>query len=45
MVGTFELGPDFRTDGNVIVSDRTFFNTFGNPTDGSSEARASNSGC
>jgi len=38
IVGTFELGPDFRTDGNVIVSDRTFFNTFGNPTDGSSEA-------
>lgn len=33
IVGTFPLGPDFRADGNVIVSDRTFFNTFGNPAD------------
>ena len=29
IVGTFPLGPDFRIDGNVIVSDRTFFNTYG----------------
>jgi len=28
VIGTFPLGPDFRADGNVIVSDRTFFNTF-----------------
>jgi len=29
IVGTFELGPDFRADGNIIVSDRTFVNAFG----------------
>ena len=33
VVGTFALGPDFRGDGNVIVSDRTFVNAFGNPAD------------
>lgn len=33
IVGTFPLGPDFRVDGNVIVSDRTFANAFGNPSD------------
>jgi putative ABC transport system permease protein len=38
IVGTFPLGPDFRTDGNIIVSDRTFFNTFGLPGDATSEA-------
>ena len=29
VVGTFPLGPDFRIDGNVIVSDRTFANIYG----------------
>lgn len=39
IVGTFPLGPDFRSDGNVIVSDRTFFNTFGTPFDASESSR------
>jgi len=30
VIGTFRLGPDFFTDGNVIMSDRTFFTLFGN---------------
>lgn len=30
IVGTFPLGSDFRVDGNIIVSDRTFVNAFGN---------------
>jgi putative ABC transport system permease protein len=38
IIGTFALGPDFRTDGNLIVSDRTFFNTFGQPGDVANEA-------
>jgi putative ABC transport system permease protein len=29
VVGTFKLGPDFFTDGNVIMSDRNFFKFFG----------------
>jgi putative ABC transport system permease protein len=29
VVGTFELGPNFFADGNVIMSDRTFFKFFG----------------
>jgi putative ABC transport system permease protein len=33
IVGTYELGPDFRVDGDAIVSDRTFVNAFGNPAD------------
>lgn len=33
IVGTFRLGSDFRGDGNLIVSDRTFENTFSNPAD------------
>jgi len=33
IVGTFSMGPDFRVDGNAIVSDRTFVNAFGNPAD------------
>jgi putative ABC transport system permease protein len=28
VVGTFPLGPDFRADGNIIVSTRTFFKCF-----------------
>ena len=31
IVGTFPLGADFRNDGSVIVSDRTFVNALGNP--------------
>ena len=31
MVGTFSLGPDFRVNGNVLVSDRTFFKLFADP--------------
>jgi putative ABC transport system permease protein len=31
VVGTFPLGPDFRADGNVIISSRTFFKCFGDP--------------
>jgi putative ABC transport system permease protein len=31
LVGTFSMGPDFRIDGNLITSDRTFFKVFGNP--------------
>lgn len=33
IVGVFRLGSDFRDDGNLIVSDRTFENAFGNPAD------------
>jgi putative ABC transport system permease protein len=33
IVGTFPLGSDFRGDGNMIVSDRTFENAFSNPAD------------
>jgi DevC protein len=29
VVGTFSLGPDFFSDGNVIMSDRNFFKLFG----------------
>jgi putative ABC transport system permease protein len=29
VVGTFQLGPDFFSDGNVIMSDRNFFKLFG----------------
>jgi putative ABC transport system permease protein len=29
VVGTFELGPNFYSDGNVIMSDRNFFKFFG----------------
>jgi putative ABC transport system permease protein len=29
VVGTFQLGPDFFSDGNVIMSDRNFFKFFG----------------
>src|SRR5207302_2358050 len=29
VVGTFRLGPDFFSDGNVIMSDRNFFKFFG----------------
>jgi putative ABC transport system permease protein len=28
VVGTFPLGPDFRADGNVFLSDKTFFKCF-----------------
>src|SRR5262245_55682211 len=31
VVGTFPLGPDFRADGNVIVSTRTYFKCFSDP--------------
>jgi putative ABC transport system permease protein len=31
VVGTFPLGPDFRVDGNILVSDRTFFKCIGDP--------------
>lgn len=31
VVGTFSLGPDFRVNGNVLVSDRTFFKLFADP--------------
>src|SRR5262249_18449942 len=31
---TFPLGPDFRVDGNVIVSTKTFFRCFGEPPAG-----------
>src|SRR5262245_11029567 len=31
VVGTFPLGPDFRADGNVIVSTATFFKCFHEP--------------
>jgi putative ABC transport system permease protein len=31
VVGTFELGPDFFTDGNVIMSDRNFESFFPDP--------------
>jgi putative ABC transport system permease protein len=37
VIGTFRLGPDFFTDGNVVMSDRTFFRLFAtgsaNPAD------------
>jgi putative ABC transport system permease protein len=33
LIGTFPLGPDFRVDGNLIVSDRTFFKIFGDQRD------------
>jgi putative ABC transport system permease protein len=29
VIGTFRLGPDFFSDGSVIMSDRNFFNFFG----------------
>lgn len=32
VVGTFPLGPDFRVDGNVLLSDRTFFKLFSKPS-------------
>ena len=31
VVGEFAWGPNFREDGNLIVSDRTFFNCFHDP--------------
>jgi putative ABC transport system permease protein len=31
LVGTFSIGPDFRIDGNLITSDRTFFKCFADP--------------
>jgi putative ABC transport system permease protein len=31
VVGTFSLGPDFRVNGSVLVSDRTFFSLFADP--------------
>ena len=31
VAGTFSLGPDFRVNGNALVSDRTFFNLFADP--------------
>ena len=38
IVGTFPLGPDLRVDGNLIVSERTFFKCFANRNTGTSEA-------
>ena len=38
LVGTFELGPDFRADGYIIVSDRTYFKCFPNPRAGGIES-------
>ena len=32
VVGTFPLGPDFTTDGTVVMSDRTFLTLFSNRT-------------
>ena len=34
IVGTFPLGPDYRVDGNLLVSDRTFFKCFTEPGSG-----------
>jgi putative ABC transport system permease protein len=36
VVGTFPLGPDFRVDGNLIVSDETFWKVFADPRTGGS---------
>jgi putative ABC transport system permease protein len=38
IVGTFPLGPDLRVDGNLIVSERTFFKCFANRSTGTTEA-------
>jgi putative ABC transport system permease protein len=38
VVGTFPLGPDFRVDGNILVSDRTFFKCVGDPRTAATEA-------
>src|SRR5262249_3621389 len=37
VVGTFALGPDFRADGNIIVSARTFAKCFSEPRTGGAE--------
>lgn len=31
VAGLFTIGPDFRADGNALVSERTFINMFGEP--------------
>jgi putative ABC transport system permease protein len=38
IVGNFTLGPDFRADGYIIVSDLTFFKCFPNAKAGGTEA-------
>jgi putative ABC transport system permease protein len=38
IVGTFPLGPDFRTDGTILVSDRTYFKCIADPRDAGTEA-------
>lgn len=37
VVGTFPLGADFRVDGTVLVSDRTFFKCVSDPRKGGAE--------
>jgi putative ABC transport system permease protein len=37
LAGTFPLGPDFRVDGNVLVSRHTYFNLMADPRTGRSE--------
>jgi len=39
IVGTFPLGADFRVDGNMIVSDKTFLKCFANPLVGGDERK------
>ena len=34
LVGTFPLGPDFRADGTLLVSERTFLRSFADPATG-----------
>jgi putative ABC transport system permease protein len=38
IVGTFPLGADFRIDGNLIISEQTFFKYFADPHTGASPA-------
>jgi putative ABC transport system permease protein len=38
IVGTFPLGPDLRVDGNLIVSERTFFKCFADRRTGATPA-------
>ncbi|MCI0459600.1 MAG: ABC transporter permease DevC [Gemmataceae bacterium] len=37
IVGTYALGPDFRVDGDIIISDRTFFKSVADPRAGGTE--------
>jgi putative ABC transport system permease protein len=38
VVGTFPLGPDFRVDGSLLISDRTFLKCIADPQTGAAEA-------